>query len=347
MDKNPMNNDSQNEIDILALFEYFKKGIKSIFKGVNQLIQFILKLTLNLLYLIYKNWILVFGLMILFGALGMFKNSFLSPKFKYEMIVEPKLNSTFELYDNVSNLSQIAHIELSKKEGLTGIEVIEISPIKRLSDEVRLYYSVPKNTDVTGSPDIFGLESDTVFYRSTEFKDFQLSINNFEYPIQKIIVKSKNAIDTEKLRSLILEPFVQSQKWKNVLNSNKSVLTKRKNTYENFILRADSLLSAYAKKTNPKSNSEISISGTNTKNNVENDILNQVKIYSRTLESLQVKLNNTQEIVKVLSDFKRVEDDSTRSHLNLWTGLIFGLLIALFILLIKYSLNFFKNYTPK
>lgn len=345
MNNEPLHN-PQNEVDIVALFEYFKNGIKSIFRTIGNFFKWIFQLFLDLLYLVYKNWILVFGLMLIFGVLGLFKNAYLSPKFKYEMIVEPKLNSTFELYNNVSNLSQIINPYFKNEEGLSGIEKLEVMPIKRYADEVRLYYSVPKNTEITGAPDMFGAERDTVFYRSVEFKDFQRDINDFDYPVQKIIVKSTNAIDTDKLKNLILEPFSKNAYWEKRLNNKKDVLSSKITIYSAFINRADSLLSAYTKNPELRNNSEINISGNNSTENVEDDLFEQVKALSSGLENVQVSLNNSQNVIEVLSDFKRVEDDSMRSYWNLFTGLIFGFVLAMLILLAKYLLKYFRNYTP-
>lgn len=340
------NNKPQNELDIVAMFEYFKNGIKSVFRRIANFFKWIFRQILNLLYLIFKNWWLVFGLMLLFGLLGLFKNQWLGQKYKYEMVVEPKLNSTFEMYDHISGLSAITKSQLQDLKGFEGIEAIIIEPVKRYMDEVELYYSVPKSKVITGAPDMYGFERDTVFYRSTEFKEFKTEIDLKDYPVHKIVVKSSNELQTDQLKSLILKPF-QNNYWQSVKQARMNRLEQREKIIKTAISRSDSLLRAYA--INPEFNrsAELNISGSSAKNNVELDILNQLKGFGDQLEYLQYQLSNSDQIITVLSDFKRVEDDSMRSYLNLWSGLLIGLLLSLGILLMRYLLKFFKTYQPR
>jgi hypothetical protein len=95
---------------------------------------------------------------------------------------------------------------------------------------------------------------------------------------------------------------------------------------------------------NQGQSSEIRISGRGTENNVEYDILRQMQFYSDGLENIQVELNNSQEVVRVLSPLKIVEDDSFRSYLNPFTGLLIGFILSLLILLMKRILKYLKHY---
>ena len=261
------------------------------------------------------------------------------------MIVEPQLNSAYDLYNNIANLSQNAK-DLDTVKGLSGLEKLEIQPITRLSDEMKMYYDVPKNTNITGSPDMYGGEKDTVFYRSMEFKDFQKELNAREYPLHEISIKANQAIDKNKIKELILQPF-SNEFWKSSNENRINRLQTKEKVYQGFITRIDSLLLAYAKNPNLTQNSELRISGSGASNNVEYDLLNQVKGYSNDLEFIRFELNNSQDVVKIISDIKRVEDDSNRSYFNLWTGLILGFILSMLILFALYMLKYFKNYQPK
>jgi len=344
MNNNPLDNKPQSEIDILALFEYFKNGIKSIFKGIARLFVWLFRQITDLLYVIYRNWLLFLVLMLLFALLGVYKTDLLANKYKYEMVVQPQMNSNYELYDQIAGLEQIIRNDLEPKEGLEGLSKIQITPIKRLSDEVRLYYEIPKNTMITGSPDMFGYERDTVFYRAMEFKDFKEEISAQDYPLQKISVNSKEKLNLELLEDLILQPFSESEFWNRTKAQKINRLEAKANIYQGILNRSDSLLSAYAKMPNQGQSSEIRISGRGTENNVEYDILRQMQFYSDGLENIQVELNNSQEVVRVLSPLKIVEDDSFRSYLNPFTGLLIGFILSLLILLMKRILKYLKHY---
>ena len=124
MNNNPLDNKPQSEIDILALFEYFKNGIKSIFKGIARLFVWLFRQITDLLYVIYRNWLLFLVLMLLFALLGVYKTDLLANKYKYEMVVQPQMNSNYELYDQIAGLEQIIRNDLEPKEGLEGLSKI-------------------------------------------------------------------------------------------------------------------------------------------------------------------------------------------------------------------------------
>lgn len=347
MNNDPLNNKPQTDIDILALFEYFKNGIKSIFKGIANVFAWIFLRLMELLHAIYRNWILVFGLMLIFGLLGIFKDHVMSKKYKYEMVVAPQINSTFELYDHIAGLEQKVKDEIGVAEELKGIKKIRIEPIKRISDEMRLYYEIPKNTMVTGAPDMFGYERDTIFYRGMDFKDFKKEINLMDYPIQKISVNSNQKLNSNVLEEYIVQPFTKNEYWDRAKLEKINRLQSKEKIYKDVISRADSILISYAQTPVQRQSSEIRISGSGKENNVEYDIFRQVSAYSDGLENIQVELNNSQDIIKVLSHLKRVQDDSFRSYLNPFTGVLVGLFLSLLILFLKYLLGYLRAYQPK
>lgn len=161
------------------------------------------------------------------------------------------------------------------------------------------------------------------------------------------MVKSHNPLNTDALKSLILQPFEQNENWQRMNNARKERMQQRLETTRNTIARSDSLLRAYALNPQINQSAEVRISGSSAENNVELDLLQQIKGFSDQLEILQYNISNSNNVLNILSDFKRVEDDSMRSQLNLWTGLLIGFLLSLLILLLLYLLKFFRTYQPR
>lgn len=344
MNNNPSNKKPQSEIDIIALFEYFKNGIKSFFRGIGQIFLWIFRRFMDVLYIIYKNWILVFGLTLIFGLFGTYKDKVLDKKFKYEMVVEPQFDSSFELYDHVKGLRQALEIGQEEAENSDGIIRIQIEPIVRLSDEVKLYYEVPKNTLVTGSPDPYGHNRDTVFYNAMKFEEFQEHIDITDYPLHKISINSNKPLNNSEYQSLIMSPFTNNEFWENTKEAKISRLKVKEKTFENILNRSDSLLMAYARISGQRSPTEIVISGSGSENNVEYDVFRQVEWYSDRLENVQLELSRAEDIVRIISPLKMVKDDSFRSYLNPYTGLLIGFILALLILIFIRLISYLKNY---
>ncbi len=137
-ENNIPNNNSSDEIDLGQLFQMIGNGFNRIFRSF-----------LRLFLYLKKNALILFGLVILGGAIGFGLNQITSKKLKTEVIVKPQLESKNYLYDvineiqanikakNTAFFSNIG-VDLSDFEGLE----VAIAPVNnnRESSESEIKY---------------------------------------------------------------------------------------------------------------------------------------------------------------------------------------------------------------
>lgn len=336
-----MNKDTQpqeeNEVDILILFDYFKNGIKQIFQSIGKLFIGIFHYLIIYIITLKKHWILVGVLCFGFATLGLLKKNFVSPKYKYEMVVNPKFNSVYELYNNISGF-KASHPDFS-------IEKIEIEPVVRTQDEVKMYYAMPylKNT---ARQELYKYGNDTVFYRSVTLEDFKQTIQSTDYPLQKIFVKSSNSIDIDKLEQSILSPFENAQ-WKGILTKRRGQIQERARQLQNILVLGDSILASYSHKVkNFNENVMLNLNKSSSRN-PETDLIREMEGASGNLEYVSQKLEETNEVIGVISQMRQVADDSTRSKFNVGTGFLLGLILSTLIIGAIYFNRFLTQFEKK
>lgn len=332
----------KDEIDILALFEYFKNGIKSLFKGIGKIINTIVHLLLNYLLLLKKNWWVVAACVVLLVAFSLFKNSLIGEKYKYQMVVEPQFNSSYALYEQIDALN----VEATKgnKAELSGISRFGISPLKSMENEVQLYYEITKNADLSGNPDRYENERDTVFFKSVTLDDFKNQLKDEDYPIQEISIYSQAPIDTKKIKEIILKSIMENPYWESKIKNKVDRINQRESIAKQAIVRTDSLLASYQKRGTMGTQSTISIDGDNAKNNVENDLLNQIKGTAKEIETLQMQKDNSKQLINIVSELKRVGNDTPSSYINPKTAVLWGLILASVIILFIQMVKFLNKY---
>src|SRR5690554_7370770 len=115
MEQNKTNQPKNEEIDLIQLLEYFKNGIKSVFKRIGKIIG----LFIQIIILLKKNWILVVSFILLGALYGAVIKPLLSKKNsqQYEFVLKGNSLSNMELYSIAKEINNTSsETEVSEEE---------------------------------------------------------------------------------------------------------------------------------------------------------------------------------------------------------------------------------------
>ncbi len=144
----PNKTNASDEIDLGQLFQMIGKGFNHIFRGL-----------LRLFLYLKKNTLVLFGLVILGGAIGFGLNQIVAKKMKTEVIVKPILESKNYLYDVVDEIqanikakdtaffSNIG-VDINDLDGLE-INIASVDNISKSSEEEIKYFELLQNFENT------------------------------------------------------------------------------------------------------------------------------------------------------------------------------------------------------
>src|SRR5690606_26393993 len=193
-----MNQENQNlnnpkngeEVDLIQLLNYFKNGIKSIFRGIGKIFSYLF----YFIFLLRKYWILTGGLVLL----GIIYGAFITPMMKdtdvkiYEMVVKASPVANLELYAfgeevNIQKSESVNQaekgIQLAKS---LGISKINIEPIQREEDVINNYFEqIEVNT-------LRGMETDTLFFQDYKLSEHKSKMTETDFALQKIQIKVRS-----------------------------------------------------------------------------------------------------------------------------------------------------------
>jgi hypothetical protein len=111
MNENLNNQNKQEEVDLLQLFGFFEKKIKSIFRPFYNFFTAILNLLVNILQYLFKHYIKVSIIVITAFVLGFVYDSQKPKLYSSKMTVKPYFNSQYQLINNINYYNELASNE--------------------------------------------------------------------------------------------------------------------------------------------------------------------------------------------------------------------------------------------
>lgn len=326
-------NKSNDDVDVIRLLNYFKNGIKSIFRGIGKIFQILF----FFLYLLRKNWMISAGLVTL-GALfgGFIKPMIDNPNVKtYEMVVRTNPISNIELYAFGSevNNQESTHANLDE-EGMKlakklGIIKMKVEPIEKGEDVVNNYFEQIENNTVRG------MDTDTLFFLDFQLKDHKVKMDDLDYSLQKIQLKVNTGQQKAKdIQDNLIEYLDNLPGVKNYQQARLAELKNYEEVLKTGIANMDSLLIARANAYN-NSNSfgtEPSIVSGTTKNNIEADILGNMTAFGKRLYGTQKLISHYQNGVSIVSNLRSVKEKKLIDNAILRYA-VFGFILASLIIL--------------
>lgn len=327
-DNQNINNSPNEEIDLIRLLNYFKEGIKSIFKGIVKLFHYLF----FLIFLLRKNWKLTIGMIVA----GAFFGAFIKPMIedsnvKYEMIVRGNPISNFELYafgNEVNDQSENSDKEGAKLIRSMGISKMKIEPIERDEDVVNNYF---EQVEISA---LRGIETDTLFFQGFEIKSHKSKMNSTDFALQRINITIDNdQTSISNIQEKIIRYFNELPSIRNDQENRLSVLGNYEKDLRKIMNNIDSILSsrAIANRKLTATGSEFMMNAA-TRNTVEADLLRYSEIFSKRIYGTQKLINSYQNGINVVSNLRPKKEESfTDNHIIKYA--LYGLVLAAMIIL--------------
>lgn len=338
MSQEVQNNPNPNEeVDLIKLLNYFKNGIKSIFRGIWKLIEWIIQFII----LLRKNWILVVGLVILGAVYGFLKPSLSNsePTMSYEMVVKTNPISNYELYaisSEINNQFLLGKKSNAKDENLVkelGIYSMEVSPIQNMDDVVNKYYEqISRNA-------VRSYESDTMFYKDFEVKQFRSNMEDTDYTFQKIKMEVKESSKPKQVQDNFITYINDLPGVKREQQEKLAAVTSLENEIKRNLNKIDTLLAtrAAANLVTTSASGDQMLVNTSSRYNVESDLLHYAEIFNKRLYTTQQMKSDVEKGVQVISNLRYVGAEEVWNKPIIKYGLYGFLLACIIVLLIRFN----------
>lgn len=343
---NTNQNSNNEEVDIIKLLNYFKNGVKSIFRRIGKMFSYIF----YFIFLLRKFRILTGSLV----ALGVIYGAIIKPMLKesdekiYEMVVKTSPVSNIELYafgkeiniqESLNSNLDSEGIQLAKN---LGISSISIEPIKNEDDAINNYFEqIEVNT-------LRGIETDTLFFHDFKLKDHKNKMAETDFSLQKIRInvnedhKSASEIQESLLNYLNNLPGI-----KNDQQARQLALKNYEYELKRTLTNIDSIMysRAVANKNSTSAGGEQLMVNTASRNTVEGDLLRYTEYFTKRLYGTQKMINSHQNAVSIISNLRLTDEKKVFGGATLNYGIIGLALASLIILAIQFNtyLNRYEN----
>lgn len=333
--KNP--NSNNEEVDLIKLLNYFKEGIKSLFRKIGQLIEGLLQF----IVLLKRQWPILLGLVLAGAAYGFYLNNFSkSETNSYEMVIHSNPISNIELYAFSSELNQ-SDTTAYKSEGLSsfkklGVKSIQIEPIEREEDVINNYFDQIEMATLRNE------QTDTLFFHTNDVGAYKSKMKNSDYSLQKLKIKVKGKIPPGKIQERFLNYINNLPGPKKEQEIKMAILTSYESILKRNIENIDSILSSKAKlnKNLGPSGTDQTLVNTASRGNVEYDLLKYSEIMTRKLYGTQKKIQENKGVY-IISNLRSIKEESYLNNAIIKYSLI-GFVLAIFIILLL-QFNKFLN----
>ena len=338
---------TDEEVDIIRLFNYFKQGFVSVFKRIGRLFDYFILLII----LLKKNWIIVGSLVLLGGLYGSVINPLLegSEIKYYEMTVRSGAVSNLELYALAAEIRhqkassanpQSGGIKLAKELGIISLQV---EPVHRDEDIVNNYFEQIESNKLRG------LETDTIYFKDFKLKERKNQMADTDYALQKLKIKTKVTNNT---------PKDIQEKLLNYLNNLPGIIADQRvrmstlNTYEQEVSRTianiDSILSSrrWVNRQEVAAGGSQMVFNTANRENVEKDMLRSFEMYAKKLYGIQKDKALYPEAVNIVTNLRSGKEQNLIINPAIHYALL-GFLLSMFIVLAIQFNKFLERFARK
>lgn len=338
MSQENQNHSKNEEVDLIQLFNYFKNGIKSVFRWIGKCFSYLF----YFIFLIRKYWILT-GVLTLLGVIyGYFIKPMLkNPEIRtYEMVVKGNPVSNLEVYAFGSEIKSINSRNLNpNEEGIQlakklGISDINIEPIQKEEDMVNHYFEqIEVNT-------LRGIDTDTLFFQDFKLKDHKSKMENSDYSMQRVKITVKNSqINPNEVQQKLLSYFNNLPSVKNNQEAQLFILQNYERELKRGLTNIDSIMysRSVANKKSVSSDGEQLLVNTASRGNVEWDLLRYTEFLTKRLYGTQKLISSYQNGIDVVSNLRSVKEESLFGNSGIKYGVLGFLLACLAILGLRFN----------
>ncbi|MFA7448004.1 MAG: hypothetical protein WCY77_06185 [Weeksellaceae bacterium] len=323
-----------DEVDLIRLLNYFKNGIKSVFRKLWKIIEAFIQFII----LLKKNWILVIGLTVLGALYALLLRPILENKQSktYEMIVQSNPVSNLELYafsseinnqDSSNSDVNAEGISLAKSLGITNMKV---EAVERSEDVVNNYFNQIEVASLRGD------QTDTLYYKAFEINNHKSKMDKSDFAFQKVRLKVNKDIPSSEIQEKLLNYLNNSPGIKLEQEAKLQVLTNYEYQMKRNVENIDSLLVSKAvssKNAGPAGSDQLLVN-TASRGTVEGDLLRYSEVFNRKLYSTQKMIASYQKGVNIISNIRAINEKSVVGNPILKYSLLgFGLALIIVLLL--------------
>jgi len=240
MSKNLPQPSKSDDIDILEIFRYFGKGIKSLIDFISDIFKSLFKVLIISLLFVRKHLIKIVIAAVIGFIVGSVVDYFRKSYYSSTMIVQPNFNSTNQLIDNIRLYGALAYsqdsVALAQIFNITEKEAGKIlyfrmEPKSSYFDNLRSYDNLIKSSDTSVARNV-NFESYVNNLDKTGFSTYYITVASDD---KKIFKKLEDSIINISAGSFLLEK--QKVELKNI--------SLREKTVEKSLREVDSLRSIY------------------------------------------------------------------------------------------------------
>ncbi|WP_411766135.1 hypothetical protein [Winogradskyella sp. A3E31] len=310
MSENSKPTPQNEEVDLGQLFKMIGNAFQKLFDFIASIFKGLFHVLILILAHFFKRlkWYALAGFVGL--AIGWYLDKSSDKLYGANMFIETNFNSSFQVYENIKNLNELAYEEGDSVQ-LANILGIDISSAAKLKG----FYIEP-DIDPNRSIQMFSMfyqALDSVTQSKTTYKEYIESLNVHNFKVHKIGVASTDKDIYPKLRGKISKVLSENEYLMEVLQVNQENIDRNISTLERQEEELDTLISRYLEIRIKESDKEaVSSSGTilNMGDAQENKLLvNEAPLLKekldleRQIRDLQAKKVEEKNIISVVSDF--------------------------------------------
>ncbi|TCK67818.1 hypothetical protein DFQ05_1599 [Winogradskyella wandonensis] len=302
---------NQEEIDLLGILKAIGKGFQKIFDFISSLFGSIFKLIVLIVAHFFKFWKLYAGSLVLGLILGFILDKNSEKVYEANMFIKTNYDSAYQVYENILNLNELASVD---QDSIKLSEVLDIDV--ELASKIK-GFSIEPETNENEKTKMFSnflRELDSVTASTKSYKDFEMSLQGYQFETHKLIVESTDKDIYAHLNDKLSKVLSENVYLNSLLEVNQKNLEREKQSLVNQGEELDVLINKYleirvkeSQKEPPVPNAGTNISlGSNKELNL---LVNEAPLLKEKLE-LQNRIREVEatrvkeaNIVSVLANF--------------------------------------------
>ena len=252
MNEKPASGKNTGEVEMSDFLRLLGRIFTKIWNGIAWLFINLFEL-LILFFLFLKRKAIWLGLAFILGlALGFFAYYNEGPVYKSEMVTKSNFESNYFLYNLVENLNSLKKngnfTELSKVFNISPEEAkslvdFKVEPVENDIEAAKLYRQTFLQTKRNHNY-VF----DTIWSKTLKFDAFKKQLTKYDYPLNKIIVRSKSSTIFPKIEQGILQTLNNDPELKGNKERFQQIRKFEEAMLESALTNIDTLRQVYNKK---------------------------------------------------------------------------------------------------
>jgi hypothetical protein len=229
MSENSKPTPQNEEVDLGQLFKMIGNAFQKFFDFIGSIFKAVFSVIIAVLAHLIKRAVWYGTALVLGVGLGYYLEKTDDKKYAANMFIETNLNSVYQVYENMSNLNNLAFRE---KDSVKLAELLNIS----VSDAAKFKgFYIAQNTTPNAVAEMFNdyyEDLDSLTQTKTTFEDYKKQLDNYSYKTHKIGVLASDKNVFGKLKGNFSE----------VISNNPYLIKIRDVEQANFILEENTLL---------------------------------------------------------------------------------------------------------